>query len=515
MFQVTGSLCGIIGKFTRKTSWGPVQLLSMTSATSNELQVALDKNQTKERIKTTETNSLIANLKEKADEPINYNFSKITALLQDVENGKIKPKDSNQLLSDIKKIMSEQNISDEELTSSDSRYEQLKQLADSYKAGEYANMVSTYGSLTTPGMIKVLEEMNKQKKKNLPLVKYLYHEITQYNATLTSLQCWKLLDIMVNLDFPNRPLLSKIGDHLSTSKNIPIWMLGNIATSLGMLRYKDSRILDIMCTNILYSTEPVPLAVLFAVLQYIAAVYYKTPKVHIFINQHIYQLSKNDFPDQIKWVNFVWSLVVLNLAQESHYQEIFSEEFINVLKGSKLTKGVQLKLLNIRAAAELHFKKDNLLLNGFTLPPLDFLGEQISVNNYKQKFLQTLDETLKEVLKPPATYTMGVDTGMGFSIDALCYVDKTMKFVENDGPNVKKIAIMLHLLSDDCRKEQSPIGRARLTQQLLEGNGYSVVSIDEKFFCPSDILYKRARYVSRQLFNEAGSIQLDEDQQKN
>jgi hypothetical protein len=122
------------------------------------------------------------------------------------------------------------------------------------------------------------------------------------------------------------------------------------------------------------------------------------------------------------WLNFVWSLVVLNQATPEHVSSVLAQDFVNKIEGSKSSNVfAKVKLLNINGAA-VH------LLKNYDGPTLDPLSSVHTVNMAKTKekteMVEAIMDTLKNLIHSENHLGTNVNTNLGFSIDAKCLLDK-------------------------------------------------------------------------------------------
>lgn len=110
------------------------------------------------------------------------------------------------------------------------------------------------------------------------------------------------------------------------------------------------------------------------------------------------------------WLDFVWSLVVLNKASASHIQEVLSDEFVKSVMEDNPSLSPALKLLNIDGAAKFLLK--------YEVPILDSTLKSTAVpkSREKQEFVDIVIDTLKNFTNLESNVKINVNTQMGFCI---------------------------------------------------------------------------------------------------
>nr|XP_031848614.1 uncharacterized protein LOC116434031 isoform X2 [Nomia melanderi] len=191
------------------------------------------------------------------------------------------------------------------------------------------------------------------------------------------------------------------------------------------------------------------------------------------------------------WLNFVWCLVLLNNVQKSHIASVLSNEFIRTLFTADAQKDVlqQIKLLNINGAAKyLATDYDGPLLEK------DIIQNEVAAySKEKQKYVLKLEKTLNFMSQSQNCFRSSVNTGMGFLLDAECYVNSNFNFVDlNTAKNdkINKLAIIINDYNAYCHGNEDTNGIVKFQKRLLNHSGYKVISISYKHFGLEDNLVK-------------------------
>lgn len=103
--------------------------------------------------------------------------------------------------------------------------------------------------LTMPQMIKVMSSLAQKKKRSTPLLRSLAFNISSNTNKLNLKECGDLLYAMASLNFRDPVLTARIcvdvESELASNKDKPA-AIGSILTSLSLLRYRDTTILDLL-----------------------------------------------------------------------------------------------------------------------------------------------------------------------------------------------------------------------------------------------------------------------------
>ncbi|KAL1132261.1 hypothetical protein AAG570_010218, partial [Ranatra chinensis] len=227
---------------------------------------------------------------------------------------------------------------------------------------EAARLVST---ISLEQMIKVLSSLAAKKRRSVQLLRSLAYNISSTNLKLNVKQSADILYSLAILNYPDEALLEKVNSDLRDciSECQKTAVIGSIATSLGLLRYKD---------------------------------------------------REEEFPNALTWLDIVWSLVVLQLANSSHLQSVLNPAFIDRLLNTNglVSVSCRKKLLNINGSA--------MWTKGYNGP---LLKEDSEVNRLtlvrtkgKQTLVKSVMDSLSSLLPSSNFLKINVDSGMGFLI---------------------------------------------------------------------------------------------------
>lgn len=360
--------------------------------------------------------------------------------------------------------------------------------------------------LTMPQMIKVMSSLAQKKKRSTPLLRSLAFNISSNTSQLNLKECGDLLYAMASLNFRDPVLTARICVDVESElannrdKAAPV---GSILTSLSLLRYRDTTILDLLSDWMVANREVCKPSHVSALLLSLATLSYETTNMDAIKAKLISSLSENDFIKPTDWLNTVWSLAALNCISSKHLASVLNPSFIGSLENDQngnLSPATKMKLLNLNACArlELNRNKDGGHSEVNLQDPKFFVP--IDASKEKRVLIAGMLDALKSLLPSENHVRINQRTSMGFAIDAECVLDsKCLPLaVDKDHPGAKRIALLVHDFHDMCQGPSPSLnGMHTLACRLLEKSGYSVLSIPYHEFNTSDKLLKRVEYLQR------------------
>lgn len=274
-------------------------------------------------------------------------------------------------------------------------------------------------SITVPQMVKVMTNLALKQRRSITLLRAIAYNISGSSYQLDLKNSSDLLYAMANLNFPDPVLTDRICSDvqaLLTKHNDKSAVIGSILTSLGLLRYRDTTTLESLTTWILQHHEKCRLQDLLALLFTCAILNYPTSQIEAINKNIVKNLQQADLIKALDWVNFVWSLVVLNLATSDHINSVLQRDFLEKLVEERkgiVTPTIKMKLLNINAAGKL-------LMSGYKgtlLPETSSVYEaQITHSKEKQVLVNGMLDALKSLVSIDNYVKSAVDSRMGFVI---------------------------------------------------------------------------------------------------
>lgn len=180
-------------------------------------------------------------------------------------------------------------------------------------------------SITIPQMVKVMSNLAAKKRRSMTLLRAIAYNISGSNGQLDLKQASDLLYAMAVLNFPDPVLVDRVCTDVqailpqNTEKSA---VVGSILTSLGLLRYRDTAALESLTDWVLknYSKcRPQDVAALFHTL---GTLNYPTCQIEALKVKMVNGLQEQDLPKAVDWLNYVWSLVLLNISSEKHLDSV-------------------------------------------------------------------------------------------------------------------------------------------------------------------------------------------------
>lgn len=390
-------------------------------------------------------------------------------------------------------------------------------------------------------MIRIMSSLAQKQRRSTPLLHSLAFNMARQTEKFNVKNCADLLYAMAMLNFPDDMLLKKTCDDLCecVASNQKPAVIGSILTSLGLLRYKDTDVLDILAEWVADHVSVCRLHDLTALVLTLATVFHTPSNADHLFNILLPHVTVQDMPNPSVWLDVVWSLVVLDRATAQHVASVLDPEFyvkltINTDKNQRVNVASKLKLLNINAAAQL-------TIPGYEGPLLPSDSDVHSVPLVRSRDKQLLVASILDSfsnLFPSATYLRSnINTGMGFLLDGECMLDSKFNPLAVTGDAAKpseadsqrrpttpfdrklaetsqvpgsqctahtaqkgiRIGILAWDYRDMCRGSPEPNGVAVLCMKLLKQAGYKVLSIPHTKYNTRDRLVQRVQYLNHHL----------------
>lgn len=286
---------------------------------------------------------------------------------------------------------------------------------------EAAKLIS---SITLHQMVKVMANLAQRKRRSTPLLRSLAYNISSKEEVLDIKQCADVLYAMAVLHFPDVVLTTKLCADIQAGLKNKIEKssaIGSILTSLALLKYHDSIILDSLTEWMVKNQDICRTQDISALLLTLASLNYLPTEFEEPIKGKLVpSMTSLDFKKCSDYLSFVWSLLALGFEATEHCKNVLSNDFLENLlaeRGEGLTPTQKMKLLNINAGAKLLMPKYNgLLLN----PEQHNFVFDVLISHSKDK--QTLVVGMLDALKSliPDTYlTLNKNINMGFVIGEL------------------------------------------------------------------------------------------------
>lgn len=381
-----------------------------------------------------------------------------------------------------------------------SRSDDLSTILNVTADDEAAKLVAT---ITLPQMVKVMSTLAFKRRRSLMLLRSLSFNITRSNGALDIKQCADLLYSVALLNFFDENLLQRITYDISscleknTTKSA---VVGSILTSLGLLKYKDPVLLDTLSDWMLKHNDICRSQDMFTFFLTLAVLNHMPANWDQIFNVMVPQLKKEDSGKVSTWIEFIWSLVLLNKASNEQLESVLSDTFFKQMSETTKDTPSKLRLLNINAYAT-NLKPD---YKGPVIPDDSFIKcTTLTRSKEKSLMVTSITESLKNLVQSEEYLKIDVDNGMGFYIDTICAFDKKCSPIAldkvKDNPEAMRVAIIAQDYHDMIKGRQEPTGVHLLVAKLLQGQGYTVLRIPYTEFNARDKLVNRVQYLETKL----------------
>ncbi|XP_055617122.1 FAST kinase domain-containing protein 4 isoform X2 [Toxorhynchites rutilus septentrionalis] len=357
--------------------------------------------------------------------------------------------------------------------------------------------------LTMPQMIRVMVSLGQKRKRSTPLLRSLAFNISSNMSRLNLKECGDLLYAMAILNFRDSVLTARIcADieiELPKNEDKPAPVI-SILTSLSLLRYRDTSILDSFSDWIVSKRDICKSSHISALLLSLASLNYEPSNMDAVKINLVGSLTKSDIKS-VDWLNTVWALVVLKCATTEHLSSVLCPGFLASLESERngeLTPALKMKILNLYAYAELVLK-DTSITGKINVNDAK-LYVPIDPSKEKRVLIAGMLDALRSLLPSENHVRINRRTPMGFAIDAECVLDsKCLPLaVDKVHPGSKRMALMVHDYHDMCQGPHPALsGVQAIACRLLEEKGYCVLSIPYNEFNTSDKLLKRIEYLQK------------------
>ncbi|VVC24876.1 RAP domain,FAST kinase leucine-rich,FAST kinase-like protein, subdomain 2 [Cinara cedri] len=367
---------------------------------------------------------------------------------------------------------------------------------------EAAKLIS---SISMSQMVKVLSTLGAKKKRSTTLLRSLAFNIGRCTNKMDIKQCADVLYALAVLNFPDEVLLEKVSADLlvTLSTNERPSVIGSILTSIGILRYRDPDLLENLSSWLEKYMDECKQNILISYTITLGYVNY-TPsnidniiKVFKQVDKFVNGINVNT------WLDIVWSLVVLEKADDNHLASVLSSEFVSKLSTWKNNRIVSIKLLNINGYAKNKKQYNGPLLDSSS----NLFKLELLRSKDKQILMNTMVDALTTMLPSDNFLKTDVSTNLGFVIDAECAVDSKLNPIPLDSPKTKNsksylVAFMLTGFHDMCRGcHNEPNGITVLNTRLAQSLGYKVLSVPYTELGTKDTIVNRVQYLKENLKN--------------
>ncbi|CAG9769332.1 unnamed protein product [Ceutorhynchus assimilis] len=361
------------------------------------------------------------------------------------------------------------------------------------------------GNISLPQMVKVLTTLSIKRRRSILLLRSLAFNIAGSPEKMDIKQCADLFYSLSSLNFYDENVFEKTANNIieilqkDTIRKSSV--VGSILTSVGLLKYKNTALLDAISDWMAQNHSHCRPQDIFSLFMTLAVLNHIPANCDHIFKLLVPQLTQEEAGKPGVWLEIVWSLILLNQANAKHVESVLSDAFIDLLKERKLLNtSAILKLLNIDGAA--HY-----LLENYNGPKIkkDHEIRKTSLQLAKEKLdmVNSVVDTLKNLI-PETYFRTRVNTGLGFYIDAECLLDKSCNPLQLDDSTVPdsekiKVAILALDYHDMCKGRMEVTGIQALCQKLLTAMGYRIVEIPYTDFKATDKIVNKVQYLENKL----------------
>ncbi|XP_050545799.1 FAST kinase domain-containing protein 4 [Daktulosphaira vitifoliae] len=364
---------------------------------------------------------------------------------------------------------------------------------------EAAKLIST---ISLPQMIRVLSALAVKKKRSITLMRSLAFNIGRSSEKLDIKQCADVLYALAILNFPDEVLMEKVSSDVCSllPSNDRSSVIGSIITSMGVLRLRDTDLLESLSTWLEKNIDNCKKHTLESFIITLAYVNYK-PINFESISKVFENNKKIDVSNINTWLDVVWSLIVLEKENNEHLESVLSPDFTANLLKLKDNQIVPIKLLNINGYAKTKSQYKGPLLN----LNLEDYQVKLTKSKDKQALMASMMDALSSILPSINIIKTDVCTNFGFIIDAVCAFDSKLNPIplnsnESTNTEIHKIAFMLTGFHDSCRGcHNEPNGIVVLNTRLIKSLGYKVLTVPYTEFGIRDSLVNRIKYLKENI----------------
>jgi hypothetical protein len=306
---------------------------------------------------------------------------------------------------------------------------------------EAAKMVA---KLTMHQMIRVIKTLAKKKSRSVPLLRSLSFNLSNQKEHCNIKQCGDVLFSMATLSMYDTPVISKICVDILEAMKTPITKssaIGSVVTSLAMLRYRDTVVLDAITDWFIQNQDIARVQDIKAIIMSLAILNYIPENHRNELKEKIAKsLSIQDFQSSTEYLNYCWSLMAIGFYHESYFDYVLNPSFLEKLKsegfGDEFSPSTKMKLLNIDGGVKNFLPK----YKGSMLDREKFkdIFDVILIHNKdKQMIVNSMCDALNSLV-PKHCLKLNQNTKMGFVIDAEFFIDKNGKPCEKEDSDGKK-----------------------------------------------------------------------------
>lgn len=310
------------------------------------------------------------------------------------------------------------------------------------------------------------------------------------------------LNALVTLSFPNPVLISKLlGDFekIVNFDELNLNSLNTLLRSLASLNWRPADILTQIYDHIALNSrdlEKYDQNVIYNLLYLFAVTNFKPEDLPQFYRDCVSQ-SREHLLDQSsrRWLSYVWSLAVLDLAGKHHFESVFQHQKCSPIGADSFAPRYSdvMKLLNLSALARL---EHNFSID-FPHESIDYRLKRSSAN---QKFADKINQALSGLMETSVNnLKCEYLTPFGFILDCEILVDSNLELhilgceksledmivsdlrgIQLSEPNLTRCALIYtHYEDMIANSREEVVGHKRIISRILKHYGYTTVFLPE------------------------------------
>lgn len=317
------------------------------------------------------------------------------------------------------------------------------------------------------------------------------------------------LGALITLNYPSVVLVSKLVSDLKQVVNLEELSSDSICSFLryiARLNWRPEELLEDLYGYIMKNNDAknVDHNVILNLLYVSAVADYRPTYIREFLEKCMKgpreaSLDKNSR----KWLNYVWSLTLLDVADEEVLRTVLQTTFYRTLEMNSNSLGINysdvMKLLNLQAIAKLEFKMDDIDYQQLS----GLLDCKIRRSSGNQKFADKVVEALSSVLEDQSCLKYDYQTPFGFVLDCELILNSDLEICSStreksleellsnpqedpvQDPRFIRCALIYAFYEDMIANSHGDVvGHKKVIARILSHYGYKTV------FLPETILNK-------------------------
>ncbi|XP_015791615.1 uncharacterized protein LOC107368319 [Tetranychus urticae] len=338
--------------------------------------------------------------------------------------------------------------------------------------------------------LKFFVRLANNGRRPLPLLHALRNGLKEcdLNAYPEPLHLINVVAALNKLNYPDLLLLQKIEASLTINNHLELVKINGLSvllTAAGKMNWRCDAILNQISQIIQDESLPLRHQELVAFVLASAKLNFYPDYLDELLKKRIFpEINQKSIKDSFIWLDFVWSLVIMNLVPAASIESIFNQSFIHSLKnsGNPEAKFTKWKLMNILTYARLNGINVNhdIDLSYFQSPPRSV--ESVNQGAFANEILTNFIIRQKDLVT-------NFESPVGCAIDAEFIANKDTKFLpiieygthanplKEIPSEYKRISLIAHGFKDLVINDSSLIGPRRFTVDALNHLGTNVIVI--------------------------------------